>query len=386
MIHFEFLSERERARLFHVPPQPVLHHSPSDVQAVALGATLYSPGTRPKLIHDLVRSRSRGVTSSVLCLEDSVPDDQLADAERNLVAQLQTLHAEQADTPWLFVRVRTPEQIDDLVRRLGPAVGTLRGFVLPKFTPTTGPGFLAALRSTSERVGVQLLAMPVVESPEVIHLESRPQALGQLHALLHAERERVLAVRLGATDFAATYGLRRSGDLTVYDVRVVAGVIADVVNVLGRDDGTGFTVTGPVWEYFTGRERIFKPRLRESLFAEHGARELRHQILLSDLDGLIREVELDKANGLVGKTVIHPTHVAAVHALSVVSHEEYCDAQDVLGRTSPGGVLASGYGNKMNEVNPHRGWARKVLLRAHAFGVANEDVSFVDFLIASSHA
>ncbi len=159
MIHFEFLSERERARLFHVPPQPVLHHSPSDVQAVALGATLYSPGTRPKLIHDLVRSRSRGVTSSVLCLEDSVPDDQLADAERNLVAQLQTLHAEQADTPWLFVRVRTPEQIDDLVRRLGPAVGTLRGFVLPKFTPTTGPGFLAALRSTSERVGVQLLAM-----------------------------------------------------------------------------------------------------------------------------------------------------------------------------------------------------------------------------------
>ena len=44
------------------------------------------------------------------------------------------------------------------------------------------------------------------------------------------------------------------------------------------------------------------------------------------IDGLIREVQLDRANGLVGKTGIHPSHVAVVHALSVVSHEEYRDA------------------------------------------------------------
>lgn len=385
VIHYEFLSEQERTRLFHVRPQALSPASPLEDQAVGLGATLYSPATRPNLAKDVVRSRERGVTSSVLCLEDSVPDEQLAGAETNLVAQLCTVHEDRPATPWLFVRVRTPEQVADLVRRLGPAVATLRGFVLPKFTPTTGPVFLDAVRVASERAGVPLLSMPVVESPEVIHLESRTAALGQLHALLQAERERVLAVRLGATDFSGTYGLRRSGDMTVYDVRVVASVIADVVNVLGRSDGSGFTVTGPVWEYFTGGERIFKPRLRESVFAEHGARELRHQIMLMDLDGLIREVELDKANGLTGKTVIHPTHVAAVHALSVVSHEEYCDAQDVLGRSSPGGVLPSGYRNKMNEVNPHRGWATRVLRRAQAFGVAREDVSYVDFLVASSH-
>lgn len=385
MIHYQFLTENERGRLFHLPPQPLTPESPLDAQAVALGATLYSPATRPNLAKDVVRSRERGVTSSVLCLEDSVPDEQLAEAETNLVAQLQTVHEGRPDTPWLFVRVRSPAQVEDLVRRLGPALDTLRGFVLPKFTSTTGPGFLDAVRAASERSGVPLLAMPVIESPEVIHLESRAAALGELHALLQAQRGRVLAVRLGATDFSGTYGLRRSGGMTVYDVRLIASVIADVVNVLGRDDGTGFTVTGPVWEYFTSGERIFKPRLRESVFAEHGARELRHQIMLSDLDGLIREVVLDKANGLSGKTVIHPTHVAAVHALSVVSHEEYCDAQDVLGRRSPGGVLPSGYRNKMNEVNPHRGWATKVLRRARAFGVARANVSYVDFLVASSH-
>jgi len=166
----------------------------------------------------------------------------------------------------------------------------------------------------------------------------------------------------------------------------VANAIADVVNMLGRADGTGFTVTGPVWEYFTGGERLFKPRLRSSVFAEHGAQELRHSLLLHDLDGLIREVQLDKANGLVGKTVIHPSHVAAVHALSVVTHEEFADANVVLSAASPGGVVRSEYGNKMNEVNPHRLWARKVLLRAHCFGVAGADVSFVDLLAAGASA
>lgn len=384
MLHYEFLSDADRARLFHVPPQPLHADSPAALRAVALGATLYSPATRPGLAGDAQRCRRLGVTSMVLCLEDSVPDGQLAAAEANLVRQLTELHARRAAVPWLFVRVRTPAQITDLTARLGPAAAVLSGFVLPKFTPTTGPPFLAALGAAARSAGLPLMGMPVLESPEVIHLETRVPVLAELHALLCAHREQVLAVRLGATDFAGTYGLRRSADTTVYDVRVIAGVIADVVNVLGRDDGTGFTVTGPVWEYITSGERVFKPRLRVSVFAEHGAARLREQILLRDLDGLIREVTLDRANGLQGKTVIHPTHVAAVHAMSVVSHEEYTDACDVLGQVTAGGVLSSAYGNKMNEVNPHRGWAQKVLRRAEAFGVAREDASFVDFLMAGT--
>lgn len=383
MAHFDHLGAADRARLFHAPPEPVDASSPRELQAVGLGATLYSPGTRPRLAQDLVRARTRGVASAVLCLEDSVPDDELAAAEVNLVAQLRALRADGSATPRVFVRVRRPEQVDDLVARLGPAVELLSGFVLPKFTPGSGPGYLAALAGAADRSGQELLAMPVVESPEVIHLETRSAALLGLAALLDAHRERVLAVRLGATDFSGTYALRRSTGMTIYDVRVVAAVIADVVNVLGRDDGTGFVVTGPVWEYFGGGERIFAPRLRSSVFAEHGATDLRAELLDHSEDGLIREVELDKANGLTGKSVIHPSHVAVVHALSVVSHEEHSDACDVLARSTPSGVMASGYRNKMNEVNPHRGWARRTLLRARAFGVAAPEVSFVDFLAAS---
>ena len=39
----------------------------------------------------------------------------------------------------------------------------------------------------------------------------------------------------------------------------------------------------------------------------------------------------------------------------------------------------------MNESKPHTAWARRTLLRSRAFGVAEEDVSFVDLLGASLH-
>ena len=108
-----------------------------------------------------------------------------------------------------------------------------------------------------------------------------------------------------------------------------------------------------------------------------------HPFWKERVDGLLREIELDRANGLLGKTCIHPAHTAPVHALSVVSHEEYSDAGDILRpERGGGGVMRSAYTNKMNEVKPHRAWAERTMLRAEVFGVANEDVGFVELLAA----
>lgn len=268
---------------------------------------------------------------------------------------------------------------------MGPAVALLSGFVLPKFTEESGGEYLEQLTAAEAACGRRLFAMPVLESPELAHLETRRGQLLGIAALLAKYRERILAVRLGVTDLCSAYGLRRSADLTAYDVALVAAVIGDVVNVLGRADGTGFTVTGPVWEYFPVQERMFKPQLRRTPFAAASPprEEVRRRLIEHDLDGLIREVELDRANGLLGKTCIHPSHVAAVHALSVVTHEEYCDAADILRpERAGGGVLRSAYTNKMNEAKPHRAWAERVMLRAEVFGVAREDVTFADLLSA----
>ncbi|CAM5556062.1 HpcH/HpaI aldolase/citrate lyase family protein [Streptomyces abikoensis] len=388
MRHFEHLAPSVRNGLFHQEPVAFNAGSPARTLSVALGATLYAPGTRPSLAADVVKQAERGVVSMVLCLEDSIGDEDVVAAEENLVRQFAVLDTAGAGSrvPLLFIRVREPDQITDLVRRLGPSVRLLSGFVLPKFTEERGVPFLEALTEAEAECGRRLFAMPVLESPELLHLETRREALAGIARTVDKYRDRVLALRLGVTDFCSAYGLRRAPDMTAYDVQIVASVIADVVNVLGRADGSGFTVTGPVWEYFRQHERMFKPQLRRTPFAGP-AEELRTALIEHDMDGLLREIQLDRANGLQGKTCIHPSHVAPVHALSVVSHEEFSDAQDILRpERDGGGVLRSAYTNKMNEVKPHRAWAERIMLRAEVFGVAREDVSFVELLAASVRA
>lgn len=366
MRHFPQLDASATAALFHVPPTPFTRQLPAETLAVALGATLYSPAVRPSLADDIVRCHADGVMSLICCLEDAVRDDEVAAAERNLVSQLHRLAASGAEYPLLFVRVRTAEQIHRIADGLGPLLGMLTGFVLPKFlADDPSVASLAAIGEVADAAGIRLYALPILENPEVAHVERRLGALLEIRDLLHRHRERILAVRVGVTDLSGVYGLRRPSDLTAWDLGVVAGVLTDIVNIFARLDGTGFVVTGPVWEYFSG-----------------GARNVGDGARLTAIDGLVREVRLDMANGLTGKTVIHPSHATVVHALAVVGHEEYCDATAICASGSGGGVLRSRYGNKMNEVRPHLAWARRILRRAAVFGVAAEGVTFFDLLDA----
>ncbi len=386
MQHFHHLTTSVKRALFAHLPETFDASSPVHEVGAALGATLYLPATRPHLVDDLERQGARGVVSAVVCLEDAIADSQVEQAQAHTIASLRLLGERSRDCPTTaplgFVRVRRPEQVVEIASGLShPDV--LAGFVLPKFTVETGDAFLQALEQASGVTGHPLLAMPVIESPEVVHLETRHALLAGVAALLARHRAIVPAVRIGATDLCAALGVRRSRELTAYDIGAIAAAIYDIVNVLGRADGSGFIISGPVWEYFADRDRLFKPQLRETPFAALPGPSLRHALLDSDVDGLIREIVLDQANGLTGKTVVHPSHVAAVHALSVVSLEEHGDALDVVGQQAlGGGVLASGYRNKMNEAGPHHAWALRTLVRARMYGVAREHVGPVDLLSA----
>ncbi|MTD14982.1 ATP/GTP-binding protein [Nakamurella sp. YIM 132087] len=380
MRHFDHLSDAVRSDLFLHQPQDFHSESPRSVLAHALGATLYMPGSRSDLATTLRKRAAEGVRSMVLDLEDAVADRDVADAMLKVQETLDKLSSDPLPAQ-LFVRVRTPDQIRTIVDGLPEKSCHLQGFVLPKFSAATGARFLAEIANASEQSGLRLLAMPVLETQDVLYRETRDEALTAIRGLLHQYREFVLAVRLGATDLCGLYGIRRDRDLTIYDVGVVADLIAEVVNHLGRADGTGYAITGPVWEYFAGHERMLRPQLRQTPFAERQASSFRHHLVQSDVDGLLREVLLDRANGLIGKTVIHPSHVAIVHALSVVPQEEYQDALDILASDADG-VRASGARNKMNEMRPHRRWAGRIVDRAAAFGVLHPDSSHVDVLSA----
>ncbi|THJ75402.1 HpcH/HpaI aldolase/citrate lyase family protein [Candidatus Frankia alpina] len=392
MRHFAFLDTETIEALFHRPPEEIAIDGDRRLLATALGATLYAPGTRPQLASDVRRQTAAGANSMVLCLEDSIADTEVAAAEANVVAALRLLADDPPRSgegmPLLFVRVRAVGQIPDLIARLGAAgARCLAGFVLPKFAEDGGEAALEAVLRVSDIIGRSLWAMPVLESPPVINRETRVEALMAVRRLVDKHAEQVLAIRLGATDLCGLFGLRRGRDLTIYDIAVVRDCIADIVNICAR--GGDHIVTGPVWEYFAQPERLFVSSLRVTPFEQadlaDGSQEairMRSALVSADLDRLIREVVLDRANGLIGKTVIHPSHIPAVHALHVVSQEEFTDAEAILAGDA-GGVRASSYANKMNELRPHRAWAEAVLRRARAFGVLREGDTFVEVLAAT---
>lgn len=382
MKNFSFLTPEISDNLFFKVPETFDRNSHRDLLSVSLGATLYSPATRKTLANDVIKMAKKGSTSVILCLEDSVPDSQLEEAESNLTTTLETLSkVAPEELPLLFIRPRNPEHLQRIESKIRPYMHVLTGFSLPKFDRSNADRFLELTSMYSMQSGVHMYAMPILESPNLIYSETRERELKLIYRACEKYRDHILNIRIGATDMASPFGLRRSRDLNIYDVKVIAAAIADIVNTFGRAED-GYTISGPVWEHFTDRERLFKPRLRQTPFAVNEAENLRYELILKDLDGLIREVELDRANGLWGKTVIHPTHVALVNSMLVVSREEYSDALSILdGGTD--GAIASTYRNKMNEIKPHTAWAKKIMLRADAFGVCNENINFVDFMEAS---
>lgn len=383
MNYFNFLSPEQKKRIFHIPPAEGPLDVDKETLSHALGATLYMPGNSNAAISKLVNHEIPGLISSVLCLEDAVADWDVGNAEKNLTRQLEPLLSKKRSSlPFIFIRVRNIEQFKRLTQNLGPTLQVLTGFVFPKFETTMGWEYFEHLAKINKWLDKTIYGMPILEGPEVIHLESRSKSLLKTKELLDKYKDIVLNVRMGATDLSGLYSIRRSPELTIYDIAVIRDFIGDMVNVFGRPQD-GYVISGPVWEYFSSGPRVLKPQLRQTPFQERfglDGQRVRQDLLCRYLDGLIREVMLDKANGIIGKTIIHPSHILPVQALYVVTHEEYCDALDVLANGGNGGVTKSVYNNKMNEPKPHVNWAKRVMALSKIYGVLKENYDYTSII------
>ncbi|QDQ00179.1 HpcH/HpaI aldolase/citrate lyase family protein [Lysinibacillus fusiformis] len=377
----------ETDAIFYKKPQPFTKFDNPNILAYTLGATLYMPASMPNISAMVQSQKYRDLTSFVIDLEDAVGDAELAQCEEKIIADISALYTlyenkeiQLQNLPLIFIRVRSVEQFLFLTTTLGKHQEVLTGYVFPKFSAVLGATYFDLLEQTIQQHQLTLFGMPILESRDILYKESRMDALFAIKEVLHQYRERVLNVRIGATDFCGIYGIRRRVDSTIYDIAVIRDCIADIVNVLGRKED-GFVISGPVWEYFSN-QRVLKPALRATPFSEKGALHARQALLDDYLDGLIKEVLMDRQNGILGKTIIHPSHIRVVHALYVVSYEEYLDALSIVEHNDgQKGVIKSHYANKMNEMKPHTRWAQQILRQAHVYGVYNESVDFASLLL-----
>jgi len=309
-----------------------------------VGGLLYTPALNSGIGEKIAEHSIPNLSSVALCLEDSVEDSALNQAEKELCRTLARLEACEA-LPLIFVRVRTPQHLLKIHRMLGGLSELLCGYVLPKFDLSNAEQYLDLLFDVNSSRSSALHIMPILESGMVANIMHRRENLIQIKGVLDADKEHILNVRVGGNDFCNLFGVRRRENQTIYEIGVIRDILSDVVNVFGSD----YIVSGPVWEYF-GQDPA-------APWAE----------------GLRKEMALDFINGFIGKTAIHPAQLPVIAECLKPSKTDYEDAKKILQWTSDGrAVQKSASGARMNEQKCHTRWARKIAALAEIYGTAEE--------------
>ncbi len=224
---------------------------------------------------------------------------------------------------------------------LGSEESVLTGYILPKFDMSNANEY-SELITRFRGENKKLYIMPILESRMIALSSKRAEVLCEIKAALDDIRPAVLNVRVGGNDLSNLYGLRRPVDRTIYDLGVVRDILIDIINVFGEE----YVVSGAVWEYFGGGEWE---------------------------KGLRRELMLDRLNGFIGKTAVHPSQLPVIYDCMKVNRSDYEDAKKILSWDDDRrGVGKSADGSRMNEVKCHGKWAEKVLKLAKVYGIKDD--------------
>jgi len=323
--------------------QTIMNNSPI---YYSVGPLLYCPANNESIAGSLINEKLGPKFSLAICLEDTIRDDCVREAEDKLINSLHKLQkALETKTffmPKLFIRIRNPEQIQRLIKAAGSSASLISGFIAPKFSLDNADSYIHVITLLNETGNRCFWFMPILEDPSLIHLQKRYDILYRLKEKLDAVSELVLNIRVGGNDLCNIFGFRRSSLESIHSIRAVANIFSDIMTVYGMD----YVVSGPVWEYYNGEGWD---------------------------SGLVNELKEDRLNGFVGKTVIHPKQIEFVNRAYMVSQKDYADACAVLNWDSDSHSLVSASGQKerMNEYKTHCRWAKKIMFLAEAYGIAD---------------
>lgn len=310
----------------------------------SVGALLYCPANNEAIAESVISGKFEQPYSLALCLEDTINDSFVGEAEEILLRSLNririALSVRDFYLPKIFIRVRSSRQALSLARRLGEDLQILTGFIAPKFSLENADGYLAALTEINQSFDQPCYLMPIFEDSSMIHLENRYSILYQLKEKLDLAGPLILNIRVGGNDLCHQFGFRRHCQETIYGILPVARILTDILTVFAMD----YVVSGPVWEYYSGPGWD---------------------------TGLKKELAEDLLCGFLGKTVIHPSQIPLVNEALKISRQDYNDAKAIThwDTSSLRFVSGSAAKERMNEYKTHSNWAMRTLFLGEYYGV-----------------
>ena len=310
-----------------------------EIMQYKTGGLLYMPVFKRNVVEKIAGGSFPRLSAAAFCLEDAIKDESLEEAEASLKIILRELEGlDEKILPLIFVRVRSPQHLQTFHDKIGSHAKVLTGYIFPKFDTGNAEDFIAVSRDINRGRSTPLYIIPTFESDLVANIFTRQAELAALKKILDAAQDIVLNIHIGTNDFCNLYGLRRQLNQTVYDIGIVRDVLIDILNVFSKD----FVVAGGVYNFFGS----------------------------AGTAGLKRELELDRANGFVGKPAIHPAQLPVILDSLKVTQNDLDDAKLLLDwQSSTQGVMKSADGSRMNEVKCHQAWARRIQILGELYGV-----------------
>lgn len=316
----------------------------------AIGPLLYCPANRTTLAQSILNGELPPPFSVAFCLEDTIADDRVLEAEEILLQTLVKLktHFETVPhyRPNFFIRVRCPEQMIALWNRLGSCQDIVSGFIAPKFTTAVSMQYQEAVIYCNHHRETPCYFMPILESEDLLSPCTRSVFLQEVKKLLLNIEDYICAIRVGGNDLCHLLGIRRSVTQSIHDIPVISHIFSDIIATFSAD----FCVAAPVWEYYNGANWE---------------------------EGLVTELKQECSSGFLSKTVIHPAQISVVNRALRVSHKDYQDACDILNwnKNQVSMVSGSHAHERMNEYKTHHNWAKHIVLLAEQYGVDKEAIS-----------
>lgn len=309
----------------------------------SVGPLLYCPADNTSIAASVISQRFGTQFSLALCLEDTINDHFVTEAENLLVASINNIYESRQDKdfylPKIFIRVRSPRQLKELARRFGESGELVTGYIIPKFDISNADSYLQQITDLNSAADTVKYVMPIYESSAIADLRTRYDVLYGLKEKLSLIEPWVLNIRVGGNDLSHLFGFRREADESIHQITPIANIFSDIITIYGAD----YVISGPVWEYYAGSQW-------ES--------------------GLRKEIKDDKLCGFIGKTVIHPKQIRVVNEEYRVSEKNYEDALRILNWNIRKDSYVSGSVGKerMNEYKTHLNWAHKTCFMAECYG------------------
>ena len=289
------------------------------IHALELGGTLFVPASHKNLATILSGEKYPALRSVVIDFEDGLTDADRLDALNNLPG---TLAAIKENKLLRFIRPQDPKMLETFLGQ--KHIEKIDGFILPKFGLDNADQYFSAIQNSKSTI--QHYLMPAIEGEELFDT----QKLRQLRDILLPYHDKIICIRFGAQDMLRQLGLRQTG--SIYDILTPAHIIANLISTFKPH---GFEISAPVYPDF------------------------------SDSEGFQKEIQRELENGLISKTIIHPSQIALINRLYQVTKSEFKESQKLLERHN--GVI--NLNGKMGELKTQSPWAEQILKRAELFDV-----------------